>query len=181
MTKLSDLDANARDDFDWDLELAIDLTERSKHGHTRPVSVADLYRYAENPRYNRDGEIRRTILTNSKVNQNWTSILARKSGSKFDLAAAAAGPSEKVLLHDGRNGRRIEFTRSSSDPDLAILIIDLGDTKPPYPTRLSIWTDTNAFELDLPAPHLGICQIDLQYTGEISSAFHDASVKVEIW
>lgn len=181
MTKLSDLTTQAREDFERDFELAIELADQSRREHTSTVSVADLYRYAENPNHGRDGEVRRAIVSNAKVNKNWASILSRKSGSQFDLAAAAAGPSERILLHDGRNGRRIEFTRSSSDPDLAILIVDLGDAKPPFPSRLSIWTDSTAFELDLSTPHLGVCQIDLQYAGEIASAFRDASVKVEIW
>ena len=181
MTKLSQLSTQDREYLEQDLDLALELTELRHREEVRPVSVADLYRYAQNPDFNRDGDIRRAIVKDTRISSHWASILARRNGSQYDLAAAAAGPSERILLQDRRGGRRVELTRSSSEPDSAILIVDLGETSTAKPRRLSVWTETKAFELDLPAPHLGVCQIDLKYDGEIASLFADDSVKVEIW
>jgi hypothetical protein len=181
MTKLSKLSVQHRQEFEQDLELAFELADLPVAAMQGQISVSDLYRFARNASHNRNGEVRRAIVSDLRINRYWASILSKQNGSQCELAAAAAGPNERIVLQDGRKRRRVEFTRSSSDPELGILIVDLGETTIPAPTRLSIWTSSKAFELDLPEPHLGVCQIDLQYAGEISALFRDGSVKIEIW
>mgnify|MGYP003109483672 FL=1 len=181
MRHLADLTPEERENFEFDLDIAIEMATTPVSKSERPVSVPDLYRYAQNREFNRNGLVRKAILTDSRINSQWVSILARLNGSQFEMAAAAAGSEERIILHDERSGRRIEFTRSDSDPDIAILIVSVGTSPGTPPRRLSVWTPAAAFEVDLPDPHMGICQLDLSYNGELANLFRQHDVKAEIW
>ena len=181
MKQFADLTQEEREDFEQALDLAIDLAAAPVSKAERPVSVPDLYRYARSTAHGRNGLVRKAILGDARINRQWASIMARMSGAQFEMAAAAAGVQDRIILQDERSGRRIELTRSDSDPDIAILMVDVGTSPASAPRRLSVWTAAAAFEVDLPEPHMGICQLDLSYEGELAGLFRQHDVKAEIW
>lgn len=126
MKQFADLTQEEREDFEQALDLAIDLAAAPVSKAERPVSVPDLYRYARSTTHGRNGLVRKAILGDARINRQWASIMARMSGAQFEMAAAAAGVQDRIILQDERSGRRIELTRSDSDPDIAILMVDVG-------------------------------------------------------
>ncbi|KCZ85223.1 hypothetical protein HAD_06060 [Hyphomonas adhaerens MHS-3] len=181
MKQFADLTQEEREDFEQALDLAIDLAAAPIRKSERPVSVPDLYRYARSTAHGRNGLVRKAILRDARINRQWASIMARMSGAQFETAAAAAGLQDRIILQDERSGRRIELTRSDSDPGIAILMVDVGTSPASVPHRLSVWTSVAVYEVELPQPHMGICQLDLSYDGELAELFRQHDVKAEVW
>ena len=124
---------------------------------SRRVMFQRLYEYASNPTSDAEGELRKTLATDSRLAADFQRILEKTVATWLPEAAAAAGNSE-ITGREGR-GCRIRFSRSEAEPSQIYIMIELED-RDAMPTTLFVThADKTIRSWPLPEARRGVIQL----------------------
>lgn len=117
-------------------------------------SITDLLRYAEDPSFDVNGEIRQAILEVDQVRANWSAVLSTLEGFQLNIAAAAStdDTSQKQVFIDDTETIRLEIVQSDVDEDLSLITIDLKNSQKSRVKKLRVLWEGGVEDIALQAP-----------------------------
>ena len=165
-----------------DMIAAIAEAKETPRSVARRASVIELLRYAHDINDDADGRAQHSIATDRRAATDWDAFLKRMGAGNFALATAASSDDTPVLI-DRTTGARAELRRSSNEPGLHILIVDLAESSSRVPTRLALRNLNGFASIQLPEAYDGVIQVELDAGDPVVVLFlqRQAETIMQIW